>query len=118
MTSPCISLLSVAGKSAHMAQVDPHGWIVTLIAVSVVFLSLLVLFGAYSLIGALCNPSQVSKQFARKLRRRLARRTKAAGTGSATSDSEVAAAIALALDLYEKENAHDTESYILTIKRK
>lgn len=112
------AILSVADKSAHMAQVDPHGWVVTLIAVGVVFLSLLVLFGAYSLIGALCNPSQVSKQFVRKLRRRLARRTRAAGEGDGTSDPEVAAAIALALHLYEEENAHDEESYILTIKRK
>lgn len=116
MTVFQIALLSVAEKSAHMAQVDPHGWTITLIAVSVVFLALLVLYAAYSLIGALCNPKQIAKRFVRKLQLRLEQRKKEAGDDA--SDSEVAVAIAVALQMYEKENAHDEESYILTIKRK
>ena len=36
-----------------MAQVDPHGWTLTLISVSVVFIALIILYFLYSLSGSI-----------------------------------------------------------------
>ena len=54
-----IILLEVAGnvaqKSAEMAEKDPHGLIITLVSVSVVFIALIILYFAYTLIGKAVN---------------------------------------------------------------
>ena len=42
---------SVLTKSAEMADKDPHGAIITLVSVSVVFIALIVLYFAYTFIG-------------------------------------------------------------------
>ena len=84
------------------------GLIMSLVAVSVVFLSLAVLALLYHLTG---------KLFVRM------DRTKDASPGAdkgietaADPEEEVAAAIAMALE--EHTNIHDRESYIITIRRK
>ena len=46
---------SVIAKSAEMAEKDPHGAIITLVSVSVVFVALIVLYFAYTLIGKLSS---------------------------------------------------------------
>ena len=112
-------LLTAGGD--RMAQTDPHGWTLTLISVSVVFAALIVLYFVYSLSGDI---------FSGKIKR--APRPKKATKG--TPDAEVAAAIALALDmesggdtyaaiatavhLYLSDSVHDTEPGIITIVRK
>lgn len=50
-----MTILDVAAKAAHMAEIDPHGWTITIVSVGVVFCALLILFGAYSLTGAICS---------------------------------------------------------------
>jgi len=80
----------VLAKSAEMMDKDPHGAIITLVSVSVVFFALLILWGAYSFIGKLS-----SGQIKLPERKKKAPATKTAGTAP---DKEVAAAIALALD--------------------
>ena len=60
----------VLAKSAEMAQSDPHGIIITIVSVSVVFSALLLLYGAYALVGMLSsanicfrrNPDKVADQ--------------------------------------------------------
>ena len=105
----------------RMAQIDPNGWTLTLISVSVVFAALIVLYFIYSFSGAL---------FSGKFKR--APKPKKAAKG--TPDAEVAAAIALALDmenggdvyaaiatavhLYLSDAVHDVEPGIITIVRK
>mgnify|MGYP002512397630 CR=1 FL=1 len=42
---------SVLQKSAEMAEKDPHGAIITLVSVSVVFCALIILYFAYTFIG-------------------------------------------------------------------
>ena len=103
-----------------MAQIDPHGWTLTLISVSVVFAALIVLYFVYSFSGNL-----FSGKFKRK---------RSVIPSSAEESPEVAAAIALALDmenggddyaaiatavhLYLSEAIHDVEPGIVTIVRK
>jgi len=112
-------LLTAGGD--RMAQIDPHGWTLTLISVSVVFAALIVLYFVYSFSGSL---------FSGKFKR--APKPKKAAKG--TPDAEVAAAIALALDmenggdvyaaiatavhLYLNDAVHDVEPGIITIVRK
>ena len=112
-------LLTAGGD--RMAQIDPHGWTLTLISVSVVFAALIVLYFVYSLSGGI---------FSGKFKR--APKSKKAAKG--TPDAEVAAAIALALDmenggdvyaaiatavhLYLNDAVHDVEPGIITIVRK
>lgn len=103
-----------------MAQTDPHGWTLTFISVGVVFAALIVLYFVYSFSGNL---------FSGKYKR--APKPKKAVKG--TPDAEVAAAIALALDmensgdvyaaiatavhLYLNDSVHDIEPGIITIRR-
>ena len=112
-------LLTAGGD--RMAQIDPHGWTLTLISVSVVFAALIVLYFVYSFSGGI---------FSGKFKR--APKPKKAAKG--TPDDEVAAAIALALDmenggdvyaaiatavhLYLNDAVHDVEPGIITIVRK
>lgn len=116
----------VLAKSAEMMEKDPHGAIITLVSVTVVFTALLILWGAYSFIGKLSS-GQI----------KLPERKKKAPVVKpivGKTDDEVAAAIALALDqemngevyaaigtalhLYMNDTVHDLESYVITIKRK
>lgn len=115
---------SVIVKSAEMAEKDPHGAIITLVSVSVVFVALIVLYFAYTFIGKLSSGG---------IKFRMPKKEKAAMTKGAP-EGEIAAAIALALDQemngevyaaismaihqYLNDTVHDNESYIITIKRK
>ena len=112
-------LLTAGGD--RMMETDPHGWTLTLINVSVVFAALIVLYFVYSLSGNI---------FSGKFKRA----PKAKNAAKDTQDAEVAAAIALALDmenggdvyaaiatavhLYLNDNVHDIEPAIVTIVRK
>lgn len=116
----------VLAKSAEMMDKDPHGAIITLVSVSVVFFALLILWGAYSFIGKLSSGQIKFPQRKKK--------TQVVKPAVGKPDDEVAAAIALALDqemngevyaaigtalhLYMNDTVHDLESYVITIKRK
>lgn len=105
-----------------MARKDPHGWILTLVSVSVVFSALAILWFLFRLFFEL--PAK---------RAAAPKKAKTAKTsGSGVPDEETAAAIALALDmenggdtyaaialamdLYFNDTVHDTEPYILTMR--
>lgn len=120
MTTYLFNYLLTAGGD-RMMQTDPHGWTLTLISVSVVFAALIVLYFIYSLSGNI-----FSGKFKRTPKPRKAVKD--------TPDAEVAAAIALALDmensgdvyaaiatavhLYLNDAVHDVEPGIVTIVRK
>lgn len=124
---------TLASRSDQMAERDPHGWILTIVSVSVVFSALAILWFFFWLL--------FDKQ-ARKAAKSAADMRKKFGfsespsknkTPKAGSDAEVAAAIALALDqelngdtyaaiatavhLYLSERVHDIETGIITIRR-
>ena len=46
---------TVMRKSAEMAASDPHGFIITIVSVTVVFVSLTILYFAYNFIGKCVN---------------------------------------------------------------
>lgn len=91
----------VLSKSADIAQKDPHGFIITVVSILVVFSSLIILYFAYKFIGIVVN-----KTCSRSSRK------------SSSIDEETAAAISMALEQHLAANVHDKESYIITIKRK
>lgn len=111
-----------------MLAKDPHGAIITLVSVSVVFFALIILYYAYTFIGKLS-----SGEIKLTLPKRKPKAAKTAGPDGAVSP-EVAAAIAMALDQemngevyaaigmamhqYLNDTVHDMESYIITIRRK
>ena len=117
MTTFLYSFILTAGGD-RMAQTDPHGWTLTLISVSVVFAALIILYFIYNFSGNIFSGKYKRKPKAKK----------------GTPDAEVAAAIALALDmeqggddyaaiatavhLYLTESVHDNEPGIVTIVRK
>ena len=118
----------VAAKSADMAAKDPHGAIITLVSVSMVFIALIILYFAYTFIGNLSSGKWSLKKLLPEKKKDVP-----AKQDEGMSD-EVAAAIALALDKefgsetyaaigmalhqYFNDTVHDLESYIITIKRK
>lgn len=95
----------VLRKSAEIAQSDPHGIIITVVSVLVVFGVLAILYCAYRLTGLIVNNEYVL------------RKTGAISDAEEETDEEVEAAITTALHLYLDENSHDNESNIITIKR-
>ena len=115
MTTFLYSIVPLTAGGDRMAQIDPHGWTLTLISVSVVFAALIVLYFVYSFSGNL-----FSGKFKREKKPK--------------ESEEVAVAIALALDmenggddyaaiatavhLYLSEAIHDVEPGIVTIVRK
>lgn len=121
---------TVAMKSADMMEKDPHGAIITLVSVLVVFVALIILYFAYDFIGKISSGRISLSAIFKKLRKPVP--AKKAAEGGMTD--EVAAAIALALDQemngevyaaigmamhqYLNDTVHDMESYIITIRRK
>ncbi len=112
-------------KSQVMKEQDPHGFVLTLIAVMVVFIALLILAIIFGWIG---NASKRALEGGPKASRN--EKTKKAKPGEMTPEiaaaismalsqefgGEVYAAIALALDDYLSGGIHDLESMIITIK--
>ena len=115
---------NVIVKSAEMAEKDPHGAIITLVSVSVVFVALIVLYFAYTLIGKFSSGEIKFKMPEKK----KAKEAKGAPDGEIAAaialaldqemNGEVYAAISMALHQYLNDTVHDNESYIITIKRK
>ena len=116
---------TITDKGAALLQTDPHGTTLTLIAVSTVFLGLIILYCIYTLSGNIFSGKY--KKDPSKKKTEVKATAKAAGM-----TPEVAAAIALALNagagneaeiaaltalsLYLGTSTHDAESYVLTIK--
>lgn len=115
-------------KSVEMAEKDPHGSIITLVSIGVVFMALIILYIAYSMIGKILSghiniPSIISKA---KTSTTLAKRPKqtdevAVAIAMALDkelNGETYAAISLAMHQYLNDTVHDIESYVITIRRK
>lgn len=113
---------SVVEKSAEMMEKDPHGAIITLVSVSVVFSALVILYFAYTLVGKVVNSSwKFSLPKKKKGTDKKPTSEEAAAIALALDrelNGEVHAAITLALHQYLSDTVHDMESYIITIKRK
>lgn len=97
-------------KSQIMKRTDPHGWLMTLTAMSVVFCALIILCLVFKLIGRIAVKN-------------LNKKASISSEGSnihpvsvLETSSETYAAIALALHLFKEESeAHDDESLTITM---
>ncbi len=112
-------------KSQVMKEQDPHGFVLTLIAVMVVFIALLILAFIFGWIGNASKraleggPKASKKEKTKKAKPEEMTPEIAAAISMALSQEfggEVYAAIALALDDYLSGGIHDLESMIITIK--
>lgn len=107
-------------KSQIMKEQDPHGLVLTFIAVMVVFLALMILAFIFGWIG---NANKREKESAPKAKKVHKQGNMSPEVAAAISmalsmelGDEVYAAIALALDDYLAGGVHDVESMIITIK--
>ena len=119
--------LNAATKAEAMKEKDPHGWILSMVAVSVVFSALAILWFLFWLFFD--RPAKRAAQAKNK-----PAKTKAAALTAGEPTDEIAAvialamdmeqggdvyaAIALAMDLYFNDTVHDTESFVLTMRPK
>ena len=116
---------NVVRKSAEMAARDPHGVIITVVSVAVVFTALVVLYFAYTFVGKAVNGKFDWKSLASRFKRKAAKGAPSEEEAAAIAmaldqelNGETYAAIGLALHQYLNDTVHDNESYIITIKRK
>lgn len=113
--------------SQKMAREDKHGFVLTLVSVSVVFAALLVLWWLFSLLGKAstkkgdkgCGCSCDSKS---KVKNSGKLTPEVAAAISLALDQEmngeVYAAISAALHLNMEDSVHDKESFVITIRHK
>ena len=84
---------NVLTKSMELAEKDPHGWIITVVSISVVFVSLALLFVLYFLFGRLINIVCKEKK------------------------QEQAEVVKEDNELTVNQEPHDKESYVITIRK-
>lgn len=84
---------NVLTKSMELAEKDPHGWIITVVSISVVFVSLALLFVLYFLFGRLINIVFKEKK------------------------QEQAEVVKEDNELTVNQEPHDKESYVITIRK-
>ena len=110
-TSPSTNnaLVDKAAKPDKMKQIDPHGWILALTAMTVVFTALIILYLLFKLIGIINIRAGKKKSAA-------SQETTVEKSTYGEVPAETYAAIATALHLYlVEEEAHDDESFVVTL---
>ena len=120
MTTFLYSLLPLTAGGDRMAQVDPHGWTLTLISVSTVFAALIILYFIYNFSGNLFSGKYRRKPKAPKAAKGAISGEVAAAIAlalDAEAGSETEVAIATALHLYLSEAVHDPEPGFITLRR-
>ena len=120
--------LNAASKAEAMAEKDPHGGILSLVAVSVVFSALAILWFLFWLFFD--RPAKKAAAAKDKPKKAAVKAPVKAGEVSdeiaavialamdMEQGGDVYAAIALAMDLYFNDTVHDTESFVLTMRPK
>ena len=113
-----ISLLNMTAGAGRMAQTDPHGWTLALIAVTTVFTALVILYFIYGTIGKVANSKVPGVKRVRRCKKGSAPDAETAAAIAmaleAENGGEVNAAIAMALHLYFNDTVHDIEPGIIT----
>ncbi|MBR1706120.1 MAG: OadG family protein [Bacteroidales bacterium] len=111
---------NAATKAQVMAEKDPHGWTLTIVSVSVVFAALAILWGFFVLLFRLLANGEGA---ARKPRKKAAAGAVPPEVAAAIAlaldmedSGEVYAAIAAAVDLYLTDTVHDAEPFVITLR--
>ena len=113
-------LLPLTAGGDRMAEIDPHGWTLTLISVSTVFAALIVLYFIYNFSGNLFSGKYKRKPRAPKAGKGEISPEVAAAIAlalDAEAGSETEVAIAMAMHLFLSEAVHDVEPGFITIRR-
>ena len=116
-------------KSDIIRENDPHGWTLTIVSVSVVFLALLILFTIYNFSGKVFSGQIKFRNPFKREGKKLAAAKLPAGRDDeialaiamaldAECVGEAEAAIALALHRFLSECTHDAEPFVITIRQK
>jgi hypothetical protein len=118
--------LNAATKAQAMAEKDPHGGILSLVAVSVVFSALAILWFLFWLFFD--RPAKKKMQPAKPRKAASPSAAKESPSDEIAAvialaldmeqGGDVYAAIALAMDLYFNDTVHDAESFVLTMRPK
>ena len=123
--------LNAASKAEAMAEKDPHGGILSLVAVSVVFSALAILWFLFWLFfDRPAKKKAAAKDQPKKEKKARKAAAVSAPAGNLTDEvaavialamdmeqgGDVYAAIALAMDLYFNDTVHDAESFVLTMR--
>lgn len=112
--------VNAKSNSEIMKEKDPHGFVLTIISVLVVFTSLFILSKIFRFVGKLSLKNEEKKKKGHKpVKGKEVTPEIAAAVAMALQQEfggEVYAAIVMAMDSYLSEYAHDSESYVLTIK--
>ena len=120
MTTFLYNLLPLTAGGDRMAQIDPHGWTLTLVSVSVVFSALIILYFIYNFSGNIFSGKFKRKPRPKKVKKGEMDDAVAAAIAlalEAEAGGEAEVAIATALHLYLSEAVHDVEPGIITIRR-
>lgn len=107
--------------SQKAAREDRHGFILTLVSVSVVFAALIILWWLFSLLGKVTGTKKESSVKKPAVKPGKLTPDVAAAIALALdqeNNGEVYAAIATALNLYMEDAIHDKESFVITIRRR
>lgn len=117
---------ALASNAENFREHDPIGWMMAIISMGVVFCALLILFicfkYGYDGIVALClkikklfhRQKQLEAITDKRSKRQSEMKVTDAATGKAIDDSEIAAAIGVALFMHA-DGMHDAESDVLTL---
>ena len=103
-------------KAQKMSRLDPHGFILAVTSISVVFCALAILWGLFN---SLFSPKKPKAPKVKKAPAGSLSPEVAAAISLALEQElggEVYAAIGLALDQYLNECVHDSESFVLTYR--
>lgn len=110
-------------KSEKMAREDPHGWILSLVSISVVFCALAILWFLFGLLGDAFKKENKDKKKSNKVSvatkgevtPEIAAAISMALNQEVDGDEGDYTAIAMALHLYLNDSIHDQESFVITI---
>ena len=109
-------------KAQKMSRLDPHGFILAITSISVVFCALAILWGLFNSLFSPKKPKAPKDSKASKVKKAPAGSIPpevAAAISLALEQElggEVYAAIGMALDQYLNECVHDSESFVLTYR--
>ena len=128
--------LNASSKAEAMKEKDPHGGILSLVAVSVVFSALAILWFLFWLFfdRPAKKKAAAKNQPAKPKKEKKGKKTAVMAAADGTPSDEIAAVIALAMDLeqggdeyaaiamamhlYFSDAVHDAESFVLTMRPK
>lgn len=118
-TSPSTNnaMVDKTAKPQRMKEMDPYGWMMALLAMSVVFIALIILYFIFKQIGNVhIKKSQKEAEIKVVQENPVKSPSKAAANGKKASEEEIHAAIVAALEMWMDSNQlHDEESFVLTL---